>query len=89
MDENRVQVPFPTPSSPPKQGSLISVSESTEKWSEFTLEDGTVFRIKPNIVRAVRVDGEYDADGNPAYVLQAQPTVMVMKVDEKLRKKTQ
>jgi len=79
-------VPFPTPQSPPKEGIFVGVSESTEKWSECTMEDGTVLRIKPNVVGAVRIEGEYDAAGNPAYVLQAQPTVLIVSIDEKLKK---
>jgi hypothetical protein len=86
MNGKKMQVPFPTSESPPKEGILVGVSESTEKWSEFTLEDGTVMRIKPNVVGAIRIEGEYDPAGNPAYILQAQPTVLIVSSEEKLKK---
>ena len=47
MAEKRVKVPFPTPISPPMDGSEVAVSVSTEKWSEVTLEDGTVCASSP------------------------------------------
>jgi hypothetical protein len=86
MAEKRVKVPFPTPISPPMDGSEVGVSESTEKWSEVTLEDGTILRVKPSVLSAVRVDGQYDPDGNPAYLIKAQQVVMVASSPEHLRK---
>ncbi len=86
MAEKRVKVPFPTPISPPMDGSEVGVSESTERWSEVTLEDGTILRVKPSVLSAVRVDGQYDPDGNPAYLIKAQQVVMVVSSPEHLRK---
>ena len=86
MAEKRVKVPFPTPISPPMDGSEVGVSESTEKWSEVTLEDGTVLRVKPSVLSAIRMDGQYDPDGNPAYLIKAQQVVMVASAPEHLRK---
>jgi hypothetical protein len=37
--------------------------------SEFTLDDGTILRIKPVLVDAKRVHGQYGVDGKPTYVL--------------------
>lgn len=67
-------------------GSEIAVSESTEKWSEVTLEDGTVLRIKPSVLSAIRIDGQYDPEGNPAYLIKAQQVVMVVSAPVHLRK---
>ena len=86
MPGKKVIIPFPTPQSPPKQGTEVSVVESTERWSEVTLEDGTVFRLKPTVISAVRIDGEYDLEGNPMYALKAQPLVSLVSVPEHLRR---
>jgi hypothetical protein len=86
MAEKRVKIPFPTPISPAMDGSEIAVSESTEKWSEVTLEDGTVLRIKPSVLSAIRIDGQYDPEGNPAYLIKAQQVVMVVSAPVHLRK---
>jgi hypothetical protein len=87
VPEKRVKIPFPTPTSPQRDGSEVMVSESSEKWSEFTLEDGSVFRIKTSLVSAIRVDGEFDQEGNPAYALKMQPQIVMINVPDRLKRK--
>ena len=58
-------------------GFEVPVTESTERWTEVQLEDGSVLRIKPSIVAAIRVTGQYDQDGNPMYVLKATNAMML------------
>ena len=72
-----------------RTGDLISVEESTERFSDVRLADGTLIRIKASVVDAVRVDGEYDAEGNPVYVVQSGTIVRVVEVRDDLRKKIQ
>jgi hypothetical protein len=86
VPEKMVKVPFPNPNSPLRDGFEVGVSESTEKWSEVTLLDGTILRIRPSVISAIRIDGEYDADGNPGYMLKAQPTVVIVSSPEHLRR---
>jgi len=83
MAERRVKVPY--------QGNLtdgtdVPIEESTERWSEFKLEDGTIIRIKQTIASAIRVDGQYDQEGNPVYVLKSAPAVAIVHVEEKVRR---
>ena len=59
--------------------------ESTERWTEVKLSDGTTLRTKPVILGVVRVEGHYDADGNPLYALKAN-AVMTADVPEHLKK---
>jgi hypothetical protein len=70
-------------------GFEVQVEESNEKWSEFKLEDGTIFRIKVNVVNAVRVDGEYDPQGNPMYALNMVPVMALIEAPARLKKKVQ
>lgn len=86
MPERRTKVPFPLPSSPDRDGWEVAVRESMERWTEVTLEDGTVLRIKVTVLGAVRIDGEYDPDGNPAYVLRMNPVVTTTNSDPRLRR---
>jgi len=66
----------------------VGVAESTEKWSEFTLEDGTVLKMKVTLGGAHRVVGKYDpVTGNPMYTLQAMPQVMMGHIPDELKKK--
>lgn len=50
----------------------IDVNQSNEKWNEYLLEDGTVLKMKLVLKKTLRIDGEYDAEGNPIYVMQSQ-----------------
>jgi len=84
MAERRVQIPF---MGKVMDGVEVPVEESTERWSEITLEDGTIIRVKQSIASVVRVDGQYDMEGNPMYVVKSAPAVAIVHVEEKYRRK--
>lgn len=86
MSERRVKMPFPTPTSPLKDGFEVGVKESTERWSEVTLEDGSVLRLKPSVLSAVRIDGEYDPEGNPMYAVKAGQILLIASAPDRLRR---
>src|SRR5262249_4313619 len=86
-DGPKVTVPLPTGGT--GEGIQVQVEESTERWSEFTLTDGTVVRAKLTIISAVRVDGQFDQEGNPLYMTNATPVFSMVSVPAKLRKKVQ
>lgn len=71
------------------EGVEVDIEESRERWSEFTLSDGSVLRLKVTLISAVRVDGRYDQEGNPSYVIKASPTMVVMDAPESLKKPAQ
>lgn len=58
-----------------------------ERWSEITLEDGSVLRAKPIVVRIFRTD-QFDNEGNPMYeaVLGAHWVLVSASEDLKARK---
>ena len=84
MPERKVKVPFPTPTSPLRDGTDVPVKESIERWSEVTLEDGSVLRLKPSVLAAIRIDGEFDPEGNPMYVLRAGQLMSVVSAQPEL-----
>lgn len=67
----------------------VPIEESSEKWSEFKLEDGTIFRIKATLINAVRLEGQFDPQGNPSYVMNITPVIAPIEIPERLRKKVQ
>lgn len=83
MAERRVQVPYMGRMA---DGMDVPIESSTEKWSEITLEDGTVIRIKQSVAAVLRIDGEWDAEGNPVYVVKGAPAIAIVHVDEDRRK---
>jgi hypothetical protein len=70
-------------------GMEVQIEESNERWSEFKFEDGAIVRGKLSIISVVRIDGEYDQQGNPSYAINMAPTLAVVEVPERLRKKVQ
>jgi hypothetical protein len=64
----------------------VAVSESTERWTEIKLDDGTALRLKPVVLGALRIDGKYDPDGNPMYALKANQVMIVVSAPDHLRK---
>lgn len=65
----------------------IPVIDSREPWAEYTLEDGTVFRMKTVVQLIGRVEGQWDDEGNPLYVVKSNPSVTLVTVPEQLRRK--
>ena len=56
------------PNQQPKDAVSVDVTDSKEPWSEYSLSDGTLLKIKLVLTEVWKIDNEYDADGNPAYV---------------------
>lgn len=67
----------------------VPVVETTERWSEVKLEDGTILRIKPLVISVTRIEGKYDPEGKPMYAIKAGHTIMLDSVPQELQRKTQ
>ena len=86
MPERKVKITL-QPNQRPLDGFEVPITESTERWTELHLEDGSILRIKPIVLSVIRVDGNYDQDGNPIYAAKNAPQAMVIvSVPEHLRK---
>ena len=90
MPEKKIKMPIPDPTKPGTfmvvDGNEVPITESTERWTELRLEDGTVIRVKPNVLSAVRLDGRYDQDGNPMYAIRGSQTMTIVSTPDHLRK---
>lgn len=76
----------PGPEGVPVQATEIGFRSSGEHWNEYLLDDGSVIRIKLVATSALRVDGMFDDEGNPVYVVQST-NVMNISTPEELRRK--
>lgn len=65
----------------------VPVDESSERWSEFKLEDGTIFRVKMSVLTVHRVPHMWDPQGNPFYMMNLAPVIAIIESPERLRKK--
>jgi len=68
------------------EGYDVPVQESTERWTEVKLEDGTVLRVKASVLSAVRIPGQYDPEGNPMYALKSNIAMIVAEAPENLKR---
>jgi hypothetical protein len=82
----KLKVPGPTGAL--IDGVEIMVRESTERWSEFTLEDGTVVLAKQALTSCVRLDNQFDEEGKPIYVGRGAPIITIKSVPDALLKKS-
>ncbi len=64
----------------------IGFHASGEHWNEYLADDGSVIRIKLVATEVLRVDGQYDAEGNPAYFVKST-NVTNVSAPEDLRRK--
>lgn len=62
---------IPMPDGRTLDGVSLPFQTGAEHWNEYLVDDGTVIRMKVVAVDIVRIDGEYDAEGNPIYVVQS------------------
>lgn len=64
----------------------IDIVSSKDGWSEYTLADQTVIRAKAVVLDVKKMTGQFNADGEPIYVLQL---IMInqAKVPDGLKKK--
>lgn len=67
------------------EGVPVSVEESVERWTELKLADGSVLRIKPQVIRVIRANGKYDPEGNPLYIVQGGQMMVVTSVPAHLK----
>lgn len=67
-------------------GDDVPVKETTERWTDIALEDGSTMRLKTNVLSVIRLDGQYDPEGNPLYVVKTNNVMVITNVPAHLRK---
>lgn len=76
----------PGPDGTPVEGTVVPFQTVVENFNEYLLDDGAVMRVKTVLADVVRLDGVYDAEGQPVYMMNYQQVVNLSVPDE-LRKK--
>lgn len=68
------------------EAEVIDANQSTERWSEYLLDDGTILRVKPVVTNIYRVEGAHNAQGDPVYSVNFT-TVVSADAPENLKNK--
>ena len=63
------------------EGTPIPPASSQEFWNEDLLDDGTLVRVKLVATEFLRVYGQFDADGNPVYVVKSTNVMNIQSPD--------
>lgn len=63
----------------------LSFQNTREHWNEYLLDDGTILKLKPVATEVFRLDGKYDQEGNPLYLLRSR-NVLVVSAAENLKR---
>lgn len=58
-----------------------------EDWNEYDLEDGSTVRMKAVVSEVLRLEGQYDSDNNPVYLVKSA-NMLVVKAPDNLKKRT-
>lgn len=85
MAERRAKIPLPQGGF--VEGMEVDVEESTDRWSDVKLEDGTILRVKPVVLSAIRVDNAFDPAGNPQYAIKSNAVVSIVSTPDNLHRK--
>lgn len=59
------------------EGVIAPFQTGGEHWNEYLIEDGTILKVKLVATEIIKVDGEYDDQGNPLYALHSTQVVVV------------
>jgi hypothetical protein len=59
----------------PKEGVVVNVNSTSGGPVVCQLDDGTELRLRPVVVEVIRIDGEWDDEGNPIYVARTTQIV--------------
>jgi hypothetical protein len=74
------QIKLPN-SAEPVNAVEVEVEESTERWTDVKLKDGSTLRIKPVLLKAFRAENVFDQDGNPVYQVKVNQVMSVSAPD--------
>ena len=55
----------------------VEINQSNEYFNQYFLEDGTLLKMKLVATKVFRIDGRYDAEGNPLYFVQSTNVLSV------------
>jgi hypothetical protein len=86
MAKEERKVTVPGPDGRPLQGIDMEIEESSDKWSEMKLHDGTRLRIKTVVTQVIRIDGVWDPEGNPAYIVKTSPVISILSAPDFLKR---
>ena len=85
MAEHKRTVDYPPGTQ--SAGTDVEIDEAIERSNELRLKDGTILRMRTNVVEVIRVDDQWNENGDPVYVVKSSNTVTIVEAPQELKKK--
>ncbi len=85
MEKHKRTVEYPPGKQ--SQGTDVEIDEAIERPSELRLKDGSVLRMRTNVVEVIRLDEQWNENGDPVYVVKSSTTVTAVEVPQEFKKK--
>ena len=57
-----------------------------EHWNEYLVDDGSVLRLKLVATEVIRLDGQFDQEGNPLYMVNSTNVLTVSAPEDLMHK---
>ena len=86
MPDRRRRLEHPPGSGQYIEGDEVEISEVVERGTDVKLADGTFLKMKLNVIRAIRLSDQWDADGNPSYAIVSNNIINVIDTPPELRR---
>lgn len=64
---------------------FVDIKEMNEQWSECTLKDGAIIRLKPVIIEIRKAKNQFAPNGDPIYLVKST-VITDIKVPENLKR---
>jgi hypothetical protein len=65
----------------------VPIVKKSESLAEYELEDGSTIRVASVVTQVLRVDGQYDPEGQPFYLVKTGNVVNTISSQPHLRRK--
>jgi len=63
-------------------GERVPVQQSNEIWNQYLLADGAMIKMKTVVTEVVRIENQYDQEGNPVYAVKSANVLSVIAPEE-------
>ncbi len=70
------------------EAETVEFEADKEQWSTYILQDGSALKVKAVVTEVARLEGVFDAKGDPVYMVQASQ-VMHVSAPDSLRRRQQ
>lgn len=68
------------------EGTVMPFQTGGEHWNEYLVDDGSVLRLKLVATEVIRLDGQFDQEGNPLYMVNSTNVLTVSAPEDLMHK---